>query len=103
MPALEATLPPPSACSAFETRLLRFINETLPRLDRHGRSWDPVSASTPLFSTGLLDSLSILHLIAAVEELTGQPVPDQLVVMKHFQSVEAMSAAFSQPPLNSRP
>jgi len=53
-----------------------------------------VSSATPLFSTGLLDSLSILHLIAAVEELTGRAVPDHLVVMKHFQSVEATTAAF---------
>ena len=57
----------------------------------------PVSAETPLFETGLLDSLSILHLIGAVEELTGREVPEQLVVMKHFRSVEAIAAAFAQP------
>ena len=89
----------PRAISAleFETRLLRFINKELPQLDRQDRAWPPVSTTTPLFATGLVDSLSILHLIAAVESLTGCAVPDQLVVMKHFQNVEAMSAAFFQP------
>lgn len=83
--------------SEFESDLLRFVNEVLPKLDRHGRVWAPVSANTPLFETGLLDSLSILHLIARVEELTGSPVPDQLVVMKHFRTVAAMTTAFWKP------
>ncbi len=90
-------LPLRGDAAEFEGRLLHFINERLPRLDRRGRTWPPVSNGTPLFATGLLGSLSILHLIAAIEELTGRAVPDQLVVMKHFQSVQAMSAAFWQP------
>ena len=88
---------PVSSAEAFTAPLLYFINEELPKLDRHGRVWNPVSADTPLFESGLLDSLSILHLIARVEELTGCAVPDQLVVMKHFRTVEAMTAAFWKP------
>lgn len=84
----------PTTLAEFQERLLHFINDELPRLDRAGRTWPPVTSGTPLFVTGLLDSLSILHLIAALEDLTGRPVPDQLVVMKHFQTVEAMTAAF---------
>ena len=56
-----------------------------------------MAADTSLFENGRLDSLSILHLIAQVEELTRQTVPDHLVVMKHFQSVEAMTATFWRP------
>jgi len=82
---------------AFADALRYFINHDLPRLDRHGRTWEPVTMDTPLFESGRLDSLSILHLIARIEELTGQAVPDQLVVMKHFRTVEAMTAAFGQP------
>jgi acyl carrier protein len=78
----------------FETALLRFINEVLPTLDRRGRTWTPVAAGTPLFESGLLDSLSILHLIAQVEQLTGRPVPDCLVLMKHFRTVQAITATF---------
>ncbi|HEY3901874.1 MAG TPA: phosphopantetheine-binding protein [Chthoniobacter sp.] len=74
--------------------LLRFINEELPKLDRRGRAWNPVDGETPLFEDGRLDSLSILHLIARIEELTGRAIPEQLVVMKHFRTVEAMAAAF---------
>jgi acyl carrier protein len=74
--------------------LLRFINEDLPKLDRRGRVWNPVNAGTPLFEDGRLDSLSILHLIARIEELRGCAVPEHLVVMKHFRTVEAMTAAF---------
>jgi len=82
---------------AFEAPLLRFINEELPKLDRRERAWNPVSADTPLFETGLLDSLSILHLIARVEEIIGRPVPDHLVVMKHFRTVDAIAEAFWKP------
>ena len=94
MPALNPALTPPPTRSEFESHILHFINETLPRFDRHGRTWPPVSAETPLFATGLLDSLSILHLIAAIEDLTGSPIPDHMVVMKHFQNVDAICAAF---------
>ena len=103
MPAPETTTAPFATASQLELRLLRFINEELPRLDRRGRTWPSVSADTPLFATGLLDSLSILHLIAVIEEFTGRAVPDRLVVMKHFQTVEAMTAAFAQPSSNDQP
>ena len=82
---------------AFITRLLHFINCDLPHLDRRGREWSPVQVDTPLFASGLLDSLSILHLIAAVEALTGRRIPDESVVMKHFQTVEALTAKFWKP------
>ena len=84
----------PGTAADFEMSLLLFINEVLPKLDRRGRAWAPVSAAAPLFENGLLDSISILHLIAKVEELTGRQVPDALVSMKHFRSVDAMTAAF---------
>lgn len=88
----------PSANRAeFETALLRFINDVLPTLDRRGRSWSRVDAETPLFASGLLDSLSILHLIAQVEQLTGCAVPDHLVVMKHFRTARAIATTFWKP------
>lgn len=88
---------PAESGSEFASRLVDFINCDLPRLDRRGRDWPRVEAGTPLFATGLLDSLSILHLIAAIEELTARPVPDEWVVMKHFQTVETITAAFWNP------
>src|SRR5438105_2763739 len=92
MPLLEKPLP--STADDFRACLLEFINDELPKLDHRWRAWPRVCAETPLFESGLLDSLSILHLIARVEELTGRAVPDRLVVMKNFRSVEAIAAAF---------
>ena len=103
MHILNPITPASPDCVNFEARLLHFINHILPRFDRRGREWPPVSANTELFATGVLDSLSILHLIAAIEDLTGRAVPDQLVVMKHFQTIEAICAAFSEPPLRNQP
>jgi acyl carrier protein len=78
----------------FSARLLHFINHEMPKLDRRGRAWPQVAPDTLLFAGGVLDSLSILHLIAAIEELRGRGVPDELVVMKHFRSVDAITDAF---------
>ena len=75
--------------------MLHFVNEVLPGLDAvkvppHER----IEADTLLFETNRLDSLSILHLIASIEDLTGEPVPDSKVTMKHFQSIETITAIF---------
>ena len=79
----------------FRTAMLRFINEVLPALDPdRAKPSEPIRAETPLFETNLLDSLSILHLIAAIEDLTGEAVPDAKVTMKHFQSVETLTRTF---------
>lgn len=81
--------------------MLHFVNEVLPTLDPDTPHADPVQADTPLFETNRLDSLSILHLIAAIEDLTGAAVPDAKVTMKHFQSVEAITASFCHEPATS--
>jgi acyl carrier protein len=87
----------PISREEFTARLLAFINEKLPRLDRRGRCWPAVHAETPLFAEGLLDSLSILHLLAKVEELTGRTIPDHLVVMRNFHSAAAIAETFHRP------
>ena len=84
----------PNPSELCSQRLLHFINAVLPALDRRGRAWIPVAADDALFTGGRLDSLNILHLIGAVEEITGETVPDHMVVMKHFQSVAAITSAF---------
>jgi len=83
----------------FRAALLRVVNELLASLDgKRATPAGPVDVTTPLFEANLLDSLSILQLIAAIENLTGQPVPDDLVTMKHFQSVETLTRAFCHEP-----
>jgi acyl carrier protein len=90
-------IPNPVSAPEFQSALLRLINEVLPTLRFSHMTWQPVDATTPLFEQGRIDSLAILHLIGAIEELTGRPVPDELVSMKHFRTVEAMTAAFCHP------
>jgi hypothetical protein len=86
---------PAAARGAFIEALLHFINEELPRLHEPLRGVRPdADAQTPLFESGLIDSLAILHLLGCVERLTGRPVPPRLVVMKHFRTVAAICEAF---------
>lgn len=83
----------------FRAALLRVVNELLANLDgKRPAPVEIVNADTPLFATNLLDSLSILQLIAAIEEITGQAVPDELVTMKHFQSIATLTRAFCHEP-----
>lgn len=80
--------------AAFQSALLHLINEVLPTLRLSHTAWQPVDTTTPLFEQGRIDSLAILHLIGAIEDLTGQPVPDHLVSMKHFHTIENITATF---------
>ena len=93
----QATLGPATP-AGFQAALVHFINEVLPGLHGKGREPFRVDVATPLFETGLIDSLAILHLIAFVEKATRQPIPARLVVMKHFRCVEAICAAFGPRP-----
>ena len=82
---------------AFACALRDFINVQLPRLDPKIQDSPNVTCDTPLFASGIIDSMAILHLIAFVEQTTGRPVPPEQVVMKHFQSVAAIAATFWSP------
>ena len=49
---------------------------------------------TPLFRTGLIDSLGILELLAFVEEATGRPIPIHAVDLRHFGTIERICRRF---------
>jgi acyl carrier protein len=53
-----------------------------------------VRADTPLFESGLVDSLAILELIAFVEEATGRSIPARQVRMQQFGTIDRICAAF---------
>jgi acyl carrier protein len=90
----QAIQSPSAARQQFMADLVRFINEVLPEV-HHGLSARPhVDEHTPLFESGLIDSLAILHLMAFVERATGEPIPPRMVVMKHFRTVAAIGEAF---------
>lgn len=49
---------------------------------------------TLLFKERLLDSMNILDLIGYIEKQVGRRLKDEEIVMKNFQSVQAMIDAF---------
>ena len=53
-----------------------------------------VTADTPLFAKGLIDSLGILELIAWTEVNTGQVVPDERIRMDNFGTVARIARMF---------
>ncbi len=77
----------------FKAALLHFINVRLPQL-RELKFCPDVQGSTPLFESGPIDSLGILHLIAFVESATGRKIPTKLVTMQHFRTVDAICETF---------
>ena len=53
-----------------------------------------ISASTPLFTSRLLDSLRVLELIAFTEQAIGRTIPDSEIRMDNFQTVSRIAAVF---------
>jgi acyl carrier protein len=79
-----------TASTDFETSLLHFLNHDLPLLDRRKRSYPLIAGDTPLFETGLIDSLSILDLLAFIEQKIGCAVPDSWISPQHFRTPQAI-------------
>jgi acyl carrier protein len=89
---------PYASREAFAAALRDFINLDLPRLHAKTQPNPNVAPDTLLFATGVIDSMAILHLIGFIERATGRGIPPEKVVMKHFQSVDAIAASFWEPP-----
>ena len=53
-----------------------------------------VAGDTPLFESGLVDSLAILELIAFVERATGRTIPPRQVQLRHFGTIDRICATF---------
>jgi acyl carrier protein len=83
----------PASRSEFERALIELIAVGLSSRRRTPARL-PVELRTPLFESGLIDSLAILELIAFVEEATGRTIHPRAVHLKHFGTVERISAAF---------
>jgi acyl carrier protein len=69
--------------------LLKFVNE-----DLLAGSQAKVAADTALFDEGRIDSLKILRLIAFLEVRSGQKIPDELIVMDRFRTIETIAKNF---------
>ncbi|HYE20321.1 MAG TPA: phosphopantetheine-binding protein [Tepidisphaeraceae bacterium] len=87
------TAPPIASRAAFEAALLACVRSLAPT---RPAPVDPgtVTADTPLFDSGLIDSLGILNVLCVVERATGGHVPTRMVVMKHFRTVRTIVESF---------
>jgi hypothetical protein len=55
-----------------------------------------IGAETPLFRSGLINSIRILELIAWTERATGRPVQDRDIRMDNFQNVARIAEVFAE-------
>ena len=88
------TCPGLDSREAFTRALIDFISG--PLCARQTRLQEPVQvdAFTPLFETGLVDSLGIIDLLAFVEAATGAPVPMRKIDMQYFGTVDRIARTF---------
>ena len=73
----------------------RFVADMLEWLNR--RVAPPgvtIDAETPLFRSGIINSIRILELIAWTERATGRTIPDREIRMDNFQSVGRIADVF---------
>lgn len=53
---------------------------------------DPISPDTELFSSGLLDSVSMVGLITFIEERSGATIPPADVTLENFDTIARIVA-----------
>jgi acyl carrier protein len=77
-----------SARERFEAAMVAWLNR------RFASKGIVITADTPLFARGVIDSLGILELIAWTEVNTGQVVPDESIRMDNFGTVARIAQMF---------
>jgi acyl carrier protein len=82
----------PATREEFARALIEFISG--PLFARHGAGPVQIDESTPLFETGIIDSLGIIDLLAFVEAAIGKPVPMMKIDMRFFGTVNRISHTF---------
>jgi hypothetical protein len=78
----------------FKHALIDFIAG--PLFLRHARPTGAIAidGATPLFESGLIDSLGIVDLLGFVERAVGSPVPRRKVDMRYFGTVDRICQSF---------
>ena len=56
----------------------------------------PIEADTPLFASGLLDSMRILQLIAWTERAIGREIPDSAIRTDNFATPARIAELFAK-------
>ena len=76
-----------------KTILMEYIKNDIMR-NRNAK----LSEEDDLLSSGILDSLGILQMVAFVDKTFGIQVPDEDVVFENFQSVSSLVSYLQQYP-----
>jgi len=69
-----------------EEQLMLYVRDNL------GVDTTDIETSTPLFSSTIIDSFSLISLITFIEESTGIQVAPQDITLEHFDSIEGILA-----------
>lgn len=83
---------------AFNQALIAFITALVRSRTSAGAMLTEIDESTPLFATGLIDSMGIVELLAFVEQTTGGPIPIHKVDMQFFGTIGRISRSFFRNP-----
>lgn len=76
----------------FTTEMVRWLNA------RVAPAGVTISADTPLFVRGLMDSIRVLELIAYTEREIGATIPDSRMRMDNFHTVARIADVFLEEP-----
>ncbi len=71
---------------ALEARVGAFLSEQLNLRDA------PIERDTELITTGLLDSMDVVRLVAHLERTLGITIPDGDIDVDHFDSIAKISS-----------
>lgn len=77
-----------SARDRFRREMVAWLNEKLAPPGMR------ITERTELFSSGAIDSIKVLELIAFTERAIGRPVPDRAIRLDNFRSVDRIAAVF---------
>ncbi len=73
---------------SFISGMVAWLNQ------RFAPSGVTITATTPLFDDHLIDSVRILDLIAWTERAVDRRIPDELILMDNFRTVERIAERF---------
>lgn len=72
----------------------RFVTDMVVWLNDRLATEIGISADTPLFARGLMDSIRVLELIAYTEVAIGSVIPDMRIRMDNFRTVGRIAEVF---------
>jgi acyl carrier protein len=82
------------ALSGVEAERARIVAALVSWLNRRFDVGIEITATTPLFAGGLINSIRVLELIAWTERAIGRRIPDVAIRMDNFRSARRIAEVF---------